>query len=123
MIKDGILFNLLVTEMLAYYKLEMDHILDNFYSRFPRLYNIEVAVKKNERNENKFDKLLTQKDFELPGFKLKRIEYIDGIKFIFDEAWLLIRYSGTNDLIRIYAESTSLKETERLIKMGRALIE
>ena len=109
--------------MLAYYKLEMDHILDNFYSRFPRLYNIEVAVKKNERNENKFDKLLTQKDFELPGFKLKRIEYIDGIKFIFDEAWLLIRYSGTNDLIRIYAESTSLKETERLIKMGRALIE
>ena len=123
LIKDGILFNLLVTEMLAYYKLEMDHILDNFYSRFPRLYNIEVAVKKNERNENKFDKLLTQKDFELPGFKLKRIEYIDGIKFIFDEAWLLIRYSGTNDLIRIYAESTSLKETERLIKMGRALIE
>lgn len=123
MIKDGILFNLLVTEMLAYYKLEMDRILDNFYSRFPRLYDIEIAIKKNEQTEKNFNKLLTQKNFELTGFKLKKIEYIDGIKFIFNDAWLLIRYSGTNELIRIYAESTSLKETKHLIKVGRSLIE
>ncbi|HLP48956.1 MAG TPA: hypothetical protein VK469_23650 [Candidatus Kapabacteria bacterium] len=122
-IKDGILFTLLVTEMLAFYKLEMDRILENFYSRFPRLYDIEIAIKKNDRTEKKFNELLTRKNLDFPGFQLKKREYIDGIKFIFDDAWLLVRYSGTNDLIRIYAESTGLKQTKQLIKLGRALIE
>lgn len=122
-IKDGILFNLLVTEMLAYYKLDMDYILDNFYTRFPRMYDIESAVKKNERRIMKFNELATRKNFDFPGFHLKKIEYIDGIKFIFTDAWLLVRHSGTSDLIRIYAESTVAKNTKHLIKAGRALIE
>lgn len=123
MIKDGILFNLLVTEMLAYYKLDMDHILHNFYTRFPRMFNIESAVKKSEQRINKFNELVTRKNFDFQRFHLKKIEHIDGIKFIFTDAWLLIRHSGTSDLIRIYAESTCKKNTRQLIKVGRALIE
>ncbi len=122
MIKDGILFNLLVTEMLAYYKLDMGHILDSFYTRFPRMYDIETSVRKNDRTIKKFNELLERKSFAFPGFQLKKIEHVDGVKFIFTDAWLLVRYSGTSDLIRIYAESTCLKNTRRLIKEGRALI-
>ena len=87
------------------------------------LYDIEIALNKNPHSESMYDQLLARRKFDFEGFHLKKREYIDGIKFIFDDAWLLIRHSGTSDIIRIYAESTGLKQTKRLIKAGRALIE
>ena len=122
-IKDGILFSLLVTEMLAYYKVDMDRVLSNFYARFPKMYDIEIAVPKNQHTVSRYNKLLVRKKFDFKGLQLRKRVYIDGIKFIFDDAWLLIRCSGTNDLIRVYAESTSLKQTRNLIKAGRSFIE
>jgi phosphoglucomutase len=122
-IKDGILFNLLITEMLAYYKLDMESILNNFYTRFPRLYNVEIAITKNKQLDSKFNEVLTKKKIYFKDFKLKKREFMDGIKFYFDDSWLLLRDSGTNNLIRIYAESPALNRTKKLIKMGRALIE
>jgi phosphoglucomutase len=124
-IKDGILFSLLVTEMLAYYQLQIKRILKDFYLRFPKLYSHEIVVKKNERVQDRYNKLVSGK---LPGSKFKnsipqKIEYIDGIKFSYADCWLLIRESGTSDVIRLYAESTSLKQTRDLIKMGRSFIE
>lgn len=122
-IKDGVLFSLLVAEMLAYYKLDMARILDDFYTRFPKMYNVEISLPRNQNTENKFNDLLDRKQFQFDGLRLKRKEYVDGIKFVFDDEWLLIRHSGTNELVRLYAESTSLKQTKALIKAGRSLIE
>ena len=124
-IKDGILFSLLITEMLAYYQLEMKRILKDFYREFPKLYSHEIAVNKTEHSETRYNELLARKHFdhEFAGLKLKGVDYIDGIKFRFEDSWLLIRKSGTNDVIRLYAESTSLKCTNGLLKVGRSFIE
>ncbi len=121
-IKDGILFNLLVTEMLAYHKLDMDKILEDFYSRFPKLYNFEIALKKNKHRERKYQELLSRTNFPFNKFDLKEVKLIDGIKFVLDDAWLLIRESGTDDVIRIYTEAPVLKKAKDLIKLGRGLI-
>jgi phosphoglucomutase len=122
-IKDGILFCLLFTEMLAYYRLKMDKILKDFYLRFPKLYSSEIAINKNARTRNRFNDLLDRKTFDFKNQKLKKVDYIDGIKFRFQDAWLLIRESGTSNVIRIYAESTNLPDTRDLIKVGRSFIE
>lgn len=124
-IKDGILFSLLITEMLAYHKLQMDKVLEDFYFRFPHLYSREITIRKNDRIEKGFRKLLKKKSFDFSSLqlKLKAVDYVDGIKFRFDDSWLLIRESGTNPVFRIYAESDSLKFTKSLIKVGRSLIE
>ena len=122
-IKDGILFNLLVTEMLAYYKLDMGKVLGNFYLKFPKLYNKEITINKNKLVEESYNKLLSKKDFNLGDFDLQHINYTDGIKFISKDSWLLLRESGTNNVIRIYAESPRLKITRKLIKTGRNLLE
>jgi phosphomannomutase len=45
---------------------------------------------------------------------------MDGVKFIFEDgSWLLLRPSGTEPLVRIYAESESEKELEVLLEQGR----
>jgi len=124
-IKDGILFSLLITEMLAYYKLEIQSVLKDFYLRFPKLYSHEIALNKNERTEERYKELLSRENpgFDFKHLKLKKIDYTDGIKFRFDDSWLLIRKSGTNNVIRLYAESATLKGTKELIKLGRSFIE
>ena len=123
LIKDGILFNLLVVEMLAYYKVSLETLLKTFYNKFPRLFSREVAVGKTRERTGKLSSLIKEKPMDLGGFPVRRISLIDGIKFIMENSWLLIRESGTSNVIRIYAESSRLKETNELIKKGRSFIE
>lgn len=124
-VKDGILFSLLITEMLAYYKKDMSEILEDFFSRFPKLHNIEVAFHKNKTREKNYRKLINrQKEkYDFDHFKLLDIDYSDGVKFRFADSWLLIRASGTSESMRIYTEANVLRKARELIKVGRGLIE
>lgn len=122
-IKDGILFSLLITEMRAYYGKKMDVILKDFYLRFPRLYGREIAIERNEKVIQNYKKLITEKNLNLGDRKPDHVNYVDGVKFRFGDSWLLIRESGTNPVIRIYAEATGWDGTRELIKLGRSLIE
>jgi len=121
--KDGILFNLLITEMLAHYQLPMPLLLSNFSKRFPPLFNREIQIVKNILRQGKYLSILQEKNFTFPSLNLLKIKYVDGIKFIFKDSWLLLRESGTNSVIRIYAESPTLKQTQQLLQIGRKLLE
>jgi phosphomannomutase len=45
---------------------------------------------------------------------------MDGVKFIFaDQSWMLMRPSGTEPMVRIYAESESKDDLEDLLEQGR----
>ena len=44
-----------------------------------------------------------------------RLNTLDGLRFEFDDSWILIRASGTEPAIRLIAESTSIAETEELL--------
>jgi phosphomannomutase len=45
---------------------------------------------------------------------------MDGVKFIFaDKSWMLMRPSGTEPLVRIYAEAENKEVLEVLIEQGR----
>ena len=121
--KDGILFNLLITEMLAHSQLSLPLFLNKFAKRFPLLFNREIQIVKNIVRHEKYMSILQEKNFPFPGLDLLKIKYIDGIKFIFKDSWLLLRESGTDSVIRICAESPSLKQTQRLLQIGRKLLE
>ena len=47
----------------------------------------------------------------------------DGIKFLLaDDAWLLLRPSGTEPLVRIYAEAGTMGVVDDLLAAGKALV-
>ncbi|MBV9210433.1 MAG: phosphoglucomutase/phosphomannomutase family protein, partial [Acidobacteria bacterium] len=57
---------------------------------------------------------------EIGGRKVARTNRADGVKFIFDDgAWLLMRPSGTEPLVRIYAEAERQTDLEVLLEQGR----
>ena len=46
----------------------------------------------------------------------------DGFRFILDDkSWLLIRFSGTEPILRIYAETSNPELVAKLLEEGRAL--
>lgn len=67
---------------------------------------------------------------EFAGMAVTSVETLDGIKFFVDDptavgktnparAWLLLRASGTEPLLRIYSEAGSKESVERLLAAGR----
>lgn len=60
---------------------------------------------------------------EILSKKVVRTRSDDGIKFIFDDnSWLLIRFSGTEPLLRTYAEAKSMEEVDQLLEFARELV-
>jgi phosphoglucomutase len=58
-----------------------------------------------------------------PNFKgLTALDTRDGVKLIFENSWLLFRFSGTEPLIRLYAESLSKTNTDTLLKKGTSFL-
>jgi len=55
-------------------------------------------------------------------YKTSGVETLDGTKLLFDdESWLLFRQSGTEPVLRIYAEATSKEKTDALLDEGERL--
>jgi phosphomannomutase len=59
---------------------------------------------------------------DLDGSPVTSVGTLDGYKFYAqDGSWLLIRFSGTEPLLRIYTETTSPERVQRLLQQGRQL--
>jgi len=59
---------------------------------------------------------------ELAGRPVREVLRLDGVRFLRDDAsWLLVRPSGTEPLLRLYAEARSRPEVAALLEEGRRL--
>jgi len=59
----------------------------------------------------------------IAGSRVTKADTIDGFRFFLgEESWLLIRFSGTEPLVRIYAEAETLKRVGQLLDEGEKLI-
>ena len=52
---------------------------------------------------------------QIAGRKVQSMDTMDGFKHLMKDAWLLVRPSGTEPVLRIYAEAPTRKEAEELV--------
>jgi phosphomannomutase len=58
----------------------------------------------------------------IAGSKVVRADTLDGFRFFSqDNSWLLIRFSGTEPLLRIYSESSSPDRVEKILDTGQEI--
>ncbi|MGH9436132.1 MAG: phosphoglucomutase/phosphomannomutase family protein, partial [Terriglobia bacterium] len=56
------------------------------------------------------------------GRPVRRVDDLDGVKMIFDDSvWLLVRASGTENMLRLYAEAPSPEEVKKMLDEITAL--
>ena len=105
--KDGILADLLIVEMLARLNKQISQIWQELIKEFGETHTLQVNLDLAEKQKEEFMlKLKEETPRELAGVKVKSVNKIDGVKLILmDGSWVLARPSGTEPLVRIYAES------------------
>ncbi len=68
------------------------------------------------------ERVVAAKPATLDGSKVTSVGTKDGFKFYAEDgSWLLIRFSGTEPLLRIYTETTSPDRVQRILKQGREI--
>ncbi len=117
--KDGIFAGLLVTEMMAVTGLSLTELRRQFFRRYGRKYSGQRSVPLHPKSERALNDLIMAPPEDFGGKRVLAVERVDGIKFDFDDDdWLLLRLSGTEPLIRCYAEAESKADLEKLLSLG-----
>jgi phosphomannomutase len=121
--KDGILACLLAAEAVAARGASLTEQLDELYSRVGKLESARIGVRLTPQLMESLSDKLKEDPKEIGGRHVERTNRIDGIKFIFaDGSWLLLRPSGTEPVVRIYAESESARDLEVLLEQGHKFL-
>lgn len=121
--RDGMLSGLLLLEMMACRKQGIIDIMNSVEKRFGIFRYLRADAHIKEDAKKKLLQRLKKNPFnDLLGKRIVETKIYDGTKFIAsDGSWLLLRFSGTEPIIRIYAESNDLARTRKLIGFGKEL--
>jgi phosphomannomutase len=119
--RDGTLAGLLLLEMMVYRKKSILKILRDMERQFGRYYYLRDELKLESLGNFKLEALKATKT--ILDKEVVRINAVDGLKFFCsDGSWLMLRVSGTEPIIRVYAESKSLLRTKKMLDFGKTLI-
>jgi phosphomannomutase len=121
--RDGILNSLLFLEAVMTAGKPPSEILRDIHKEFGEFYFGRTDLKMDvERGMKLVSELGANPPENFAGEKVTEVQTMDGTKLIFgDESWLLFRQSGTEPVLRIYAEATSRDRVKSLLEAGEAL--
>jgi alpha-D-glucose phosphate-specific phosphoglucomutase len=119
--KDGILAAALITEMLARTGKKISALLQDVYRLTGRLYAMEENVPATPEMKIIVPPQLRDVQVkEICGLPVQRISHDDGTKFYLDhDNWLMLRFSGTESLLRLFAEADTPETAHELIEWGK----
>lgn len=116
--KDSIYAASLFVEMIC----AMGKTPSEIWSELTAKYGTFEMVEENlrfteEQKEHVNDYLMVQRKLPCFGKKVARVGYEDGCKVYFaDGSFVICRFSGTEPLLRIFAESSNAKEARELVE-------
>ena len=121
--KDGILACLLVAEMVADRGKSLKEQLKTLFERTGEVYNRRLNIGLDPTIREAVREKIASDVQEFHGRPVQRQDRTDGLKLIFEDgSWVLMRPSGTEPVVRYYAESGSRAGLEQLLEFGRQWI-
>ncbi|HLR55304.1 MAG TPA: hypothetical protein VK096_00930 [Actinomycetales bacterium] len=122
--KDGIFACALVVEMLARTGKTITELLDHIYGITGQLFTVEDSVPATPDMRVAVPRRLAEAPLEKIGaYRVDRISYEDGTKFYLeDDNWALLRFSGTEPVLRLSAEADSPEKAEELAQWLRGFV-
>ncbi len=122
---DGLLMGLLLLEIVAARGRRLHELIADMMEQLG-----PVHYGRSDRHTRPFDKkelvqqLVSRVPERIAGLLVSRVDNSDGVKYRFgDEGWLLIRPSGTEPVLRVYAEARDSAAVQALLEAGAALAE
>ncbi len=121
--RDGILSALLLIEMLCAEKRGILEIIKDIEKEFGRFRYARIDIHyPQEKKKKLIANLKKNPPQRLIGKEVVKVKKYDGVKLICDDrSWLLMRFSGTEPILRIYAEARSEKRAKEMLEQGKRI--
>lgn len=116
--KDGIFAAGLLVEMMSVTGRRLGEILADLDGKYGTFEMVEANVDFNPSDKPRLLKLLHE-DKQIPSFneKVKEVSYLDGVKVFFENGdWIIARFSGTEPLLRVFAEGATTETAHRYVE-------
>ncbi|MDD5397475.1 MAG: phosphoglucomutase/phosphomannomutase family protein [Dehalococcoidia bacterium] len=122
--RDGILAGLYFIDYIVRTGKSPSQLLANLFKKVgPHYYDRLDIHTTNEIKQQLLLKLSAASVSKIAGQKVVKLDTRDGFRYkLEDGSWLLVRFSGTEPLVRIYAECSSMDEVQRLILYGQEMV-
>jgi alpha-D-glucose phosphate-specific phosphoglucomutase len=122
--RDAILAGLYFLDFVVKTGKTPSQLLDYLYSKVgPHYYDRRDFHISAANRQAILHRLSSSSSDSLAGAKVIKLDTTEGFRFFLgDESWLLIRFSGTEPLVRIYSEAESLERVQVLLDEGKKLI-
>ena len=115
--RDGILNSLLLAEVMAQKKKTLGELVEDLSLEFGPHHYGRIDLEVELARAQALVKQVAQKKFKkVAGLKVTSVQDLDGAKMLFgDSAWLLVRASGTENLLRLYSEAPTRELVKTLL--------
>ncbi|MCL4459096.1 MAG: phosphoglucomutase/phosphomannomutase family protein [Chloroflexi bacterium] len=122
--RDGILAGLYILDMMIELGCTPSQLVEYLFSKVgPRYYDRIDTGFPAEKRDNILRHLREAHLSKIAGLAVTDVQTIDGFKFFLEDgSWLLIRFSGTEPIMRIYAEAGSPSLLSDILRYGQQLI-
>ncbi len=114
--KDGIFAASLLIELLSITGKSLSALLEEIHQNYGYFYGSECDMRFDAATRSMLEKkLFEQKEVPDLGYETDRISYRDGLKLYFKNGgWIVVRFSGTEPLLRIFAEMSDAAAAARV---------
>jgi phosphomannomutase len=121
--RDGILASLYFLDFMVKTGKNPSQLLDYLFSKVgPHYFDRQDIQFPEPERAAIISRVKRSLPKDIVGVKVARLDTTDGFRYILaDTSWLLIRFSGTEPLLRIYAESNKPERVQKMLQFGQEM--
>jgi phosphomannomutase len=117
--RDGILAGLYILDMMVRTGLKPTQLIDALFAKVGAHYYDRIDRPFSGDRQTREKMIVDARPATIGGFKLVNLDTTDGYKFNLDDGgWMLIRFSGTEPIMRVYCETTHADRVQAILDDG-----
>jgi alpha-D-glucose phosphate-specific phosphoglucomutase len=123
--RDATVSALLLAELMAWHGKSLGDLLRALHREFGEFHYGRIDLEVSSAQKQKAAAHFSSEELtQLQEWPVKRRENMDGIKlYLGDIGWVMVRSSGTENLLRIYAETSKADTTQKVLRSTVAAIQ
>lgn len=122
--RDGVLAGLFLTDLMIKKNMPPSKLIEYLYSLVgPHYYERIDVTLTPELHASALAHANKARPTQVAGLKVTGIDTLDGFRYTLEDGgWLLIRFSGTEPLLRIYTETTLRDKVQAILTAGKQIV-
>ena len=119
--RDGIFVGLLLAEVMAVRRKKLSELVRELFNEYGEYHFGRIDRHVTEAEKKKIAAFYSRLPKKIGPFAVERVDTTDGYKFFVHNGWILVRFSGTEPLVRFYAEANTPGRMNAMLKAATSI--